>query len=203
MLPRLMVGLPSFRRYAKVFFLFLCWAVAFHGGIFTYLEELDNTYVTSILTFCASWIRSYDFILHPLLVYVSLQIWRVIWSRTYREFISRLMFILILVVMSLTSFPVAWGVIKWFYCALDKLYETRAGRTGICLGECWKVWTELALFAAVFISAAFGWDLDGGYYRQAVDKAIEKRKQEKEAEKAAKAEIESLTVAEEGVREKV
>ena len=198
-----MVALPSFRRYAKVFFLFLCWAVTIHGGIFTYLEELHNTYATSILTFCASWISSYAFILYPLLVYVNLQIWRVFWSRTYREYVSRPVFIVVRVAASLTSFSVAWDVIKRFYCALDKLYEIRAGRTGICLGECWKVWTELALFAAVFISAAFGWDLDGGYYRKSVYKALEKRKQEKETEKAAKAEMESLSVAEEGVREKV
>ena len=66
----------------------------------------------------------------------------------------------------------------------DKLFGLEVG-DGICVGPCWKLWTELALLATVCFVVAMGWELDGGLLWRSMDRAVEKL-QQRDAERAAK-----------------
>jgi hypothetical protein len=79
---------------------------------------------------------------------------------------------------------------------MERMYGLRADE-GMCVGPCWKLWTELMLVAFVIFAVVMGWDLDGGIYWRFMDRQVEKLKQE-DAEKAAKetAPVEDKTVLE-------
>jgi len=55
---------------------------------------------------------------------------------------------------------------------------------GMCVGPCWKLWTELVVLVMVVFAVIMGWELDGGLYGKFMDSQLEKLKQ-KDAKKAA------------------
>lgn len=79
---------------------------------------------------------------------------------------------------------------------MERMYGLRVDE-GMCVGPCWKMWTELMLVAFVIFAVVMGWDLDGGIYWRFMDRQVEKLKQQ-DAEKAAKetAPVEDKTVLE-------
>jgi len=47
----------------------------------------------------------------------------------------------------------------------------------MCVGPCWKLWTELVLLVMVAFAVMMGWELDGGLYGRLMDRQVEKLKQ--------------------------
>jgi hypothetical protein len=63
-----------------------------------------------------------------------------------------------------------------FSWVMRKVYGLKI-EDGICVGPCWKLWTELVLLVMVVFAVIMGWELDGGLYSRFMDRQVEKLKQ--------------------------
>ncbi len=174
---------PSFRRNGKLIILVLLGMSLLELGIFLYSDVITVPYLSPVVVAAGNSLTPFTPLIDPALVYVNLTQWlHPAWS-AYRATLKRRQYIWSVIGQSIGSFMAVYCIALKFPWVLENIYGLKM--EGVCVGPCWKLWTELVLLVVVVFAVLMGWELDGGLYERFLVRQVEKLKQ-KDAEKAAK-----------------
>ncbi len=174
----------SLRRDAKLFILTILGISLLELGIFLYFGEITLPYLSPVVVVIGDHLAPFTTLIDPALVYVNLTQWFHPASNAYRATLKGRKYVAGLICQCMGSLMTVYCVLLKFPWVLEKVYGLKVGE-GMCVGPCWKLWTELVLLVGVGFAVLVGWELDGGLYRRFMDRQVEKLKR-KDAEKAAK-----------------
>jgi hypothetical protein len=157
----------KFYKTVKIVILTLLAQSVLYLGIWLYLGLITIPYLSPIAVYIGDCLSPLTPLFDPTMAYVNLKQWLHPASKAYRKTMKRRQYIAL-------RFSWVW----------DKILGLKVA-DGMCVGPCWKLWTELALLVIVCFVVAMGWELDGGLLWRFMDRAVEKL-QQRDAERAAK-----------------
>ena len=175
----------KFYKTVKIVILTLLAQSVLYLGIWLYLGLITIPYLSPIAVYIGDCLSPLTPLFDPTLAYMNLKQWLHPASKAYRKTLKgRRQYIASLWPLYFSSLVIVYLIALRFSWVWDKLFGLEVG-DGICVGPCWKLWTELALLVTVCFVVAMGWELDGGLLWRSMDRAVEKL-QQRDAERAAK-----------------
>jgi hypothetical protein len=187
---------PSFRQKVKMALLTLLGAGLLYLGVFIYFGLVTIPYVSPVVLVVGNTLSPFTPLITPALAYCNIKLWLHPAMNAYRATLKGRRYATSLIPQYISVVMLVFYTLVKFFWVMERMYGLRADE-GMCVGPCWKLWTELMLVAFVIFAVVMGWDLDGGIYWRFMDRQVEKLKQQ-DAEKAAKetAPVEDKTVLE-------
>jgi hypothetical protein len=172
----------SFRRNVKAVILAMLVIGLFHLGLLLYCEIFTVPYLSPVVLAIGNSLSPFTPLVNPAIAYVNLKQWLHPAANAYRATLRRRRYVAGLICQFIGSLMLIFSISLKFPWVMERVYGVKV--EGMCVGPCWKLWTELVLLVMVVIAAIMRWDLDGGLYGRWMDRQIEKLKQ-KDAERAA------------------
>ena len=174
---------PLFRRAAKT--VLLCWLlmVVMNLAILLYFDVITIPYLSPLVVVVGDSLSPFTPLIDPLFVYTNLKHWLHPAARAYRATQKGRRYAAMVISLCFSNVMLVFCVSTKFSWVMQLIFGFESEE--MCVGPCWKLWTELLLIAVVVFAVAMGWDLDGGLYGRFIDRQILKAKQ-MEAEKAEK-----------------
>ncbi|KAH8821339.1 hypothetical protein F5884DRAFT_83784 [Xylogone sp. PMI_703] len=173
---------PGLRQKLKAIILALIFMCLFDLAIFIYYDTITIPYLSPAVHALGNALYPFTPIITPVIVYFNLKQWRHPGWKAFRATLTRRQYISTIIPQYVAGFMIIFCISLKVPWVVEKLYGLEID-DGMCVGPCWKSWTELGLLVFVFIAVFMHWDLDGGAYDRFLDRQIEKLKQ-KDAEKA-------------------
>jgi hypothetical protein len=174
---------PSFRRHVKLFILTALVTSLFYLGLSLYCGIFTIPYLSPVALVIGNSLSPFTPLINPAIAYANLKQWLHPAGNAYLATRKRRQYVASLIYRFIASFMLIFAIsikVSWFMKSLYGLEDEE----GMCVGPCWKLWTELVLLVVVVFAVIMGWDLDGGLYVRFMDRQVEKLKQI-DAEKAA------------------
>jgi hypothetical protein len=177
---------PSFRRTVKAAILTVLVVSLFDLGLLLYFGVFTIPYLSPVVLAIGNSLSPFTPLFDPAMAYVCLKQWLHRAANGYRATLRRRRYVAGLISQSIGSLMLIFSISLKFTWVMESVYGWKVEEgVGMCIGPCWKLWTELVLLVMVVFAVIMGWDLDGGLYDRFMDRQIEKLKQH-DAEKAAK-----------------
>jgi hypothetical protein len=175
----------KFYKTVKIVILTLLAQSVLYLGIWLYLGLITIPYLSPIAVYIGDCLSPLTPLFDPTMAYVNLKQWLHPASKAYRKTLKgRRQYIASLTPLYVSSLAIVYLIALRFSWVWDKILGLKVA-DGMCVGPCWKLWTELALLVTVCFVVAMGWELDGGLLWRFMDRAVEKL-QQRAAERAAK-----------------
>jgi hypothetical protein len=146
----------KFYKTVKIVILTLLAQSVLYLGIWLYLGLITIPYLSPIAVYIGDCLSPLTPLFDPTMAYVNLKQWLHPASKAYRKTMKRRQYIASLMCLSVSSLAIVYLIALRFSWVWDKILGLKVA-DGMCVGPCWKLWTELALLVIVCFVVAMSW----------------------------------------------
>lgn len=185
------MALPrSFKESLLLFIAVFLGMCVINFGILIYFGLFTIPYLSPVVVALGDALSPLTPLIIPVTAYGNIKQWTHPSLRAYRATLRRPAYITGIIGLSCGAFSVVACILLRFSWVVESLYGLET-ETGMCIGPCWKLWTELGLLAVVILAEIVGLELDGGAYGRYLDRQLENLRK-KDAERIAEEEKQAL-----------
>jgi hypothetical protein len=168
---------PLLRRVGKAIILNLLIFSLMYLGIFLYFDVITIPYLSPAVVVIADSLSPFTPLWNPAMAYINLKQWLHPIAIAHRASLKRRHYVLTCLCQSIAAVFTLYSIALNFSWVMETVYGLKSGE-GMCVGPCWKVWTQTMLLIIVVFAEIAGWELDGGLYVRFMDRQIQKFKQD-------------------------